>query len=211
MGTYTDDSKVRVFYRGNTKTCGRCHKVALSCPGEAVARNCAAGGGTKIFLSDHMKEVWREVGFVPMTFVLDEDDKTEDDIQQAVKDAPVLSNIKLPATIERPEPESKDIEHLNGISVKNFPLKLEEKEILTFLINYGLPTTHHSCNINFNNGTKSTGVVIEELSVTDVQTLYKSIHFPETNQKFFDVPLYCKAIRNMTPKKAENTIDDKKR
>ena len=49
MGTYhiIDGSKVRVFYRGNTKTCGRCHKIASSCPGEAVARNCAAGGGTK--------------------------------------------------------------------------------------------------------------------------------------------------------------------
>ena len=191
MGTYhiIDGSKVRVFYRGNSKTCGHCHKVASSCPGEAVARNCKAGGGIQVFLSDHMKEVWSEVGFVPMTFELDEDDKTEDDVQQAVIDAPVLTNIKLPTTLERPEPESRDIEHFNGISVKNFPLKLDEKEILTFLINYGLPTTHDSLNINFNKGTKSTGVVIEGLSVTDVQTLYKSIHFPDTKQKFFDVPL----------------------
>ena len=52
--------------------------------------------------------------------------------------------------------------------------------------------------------------MIEELSVTDVQTLYKSIHFPETNQKFFDVPLYCKAIQNMTPKKTETTVNDEK-
>ena len=36
-----------------------------------------------------MKEVWSKVGFVPMTFELDEDDKTEDDIQQAVIDAPI--------------------------------------------------------------------------------------------------------------------------
>ena len=47
MGTYhiIDGSKVRVFYRGNKKTCGRCHKVASLCPGEAVARNCAGKGG----------------------------------------------------------------------------------------------------------------------------------------------------------------------
>ena len=104
MGTYhiIDGSKVRVFYRGNSKTCGRCHKVASSCPGEAVARNCKAGGGIQVFLSDHMKEVWSEVGFVPMTFELDEDDKTEDDVQQAVINAPVLTNIKLPTTLERP-------------------------------------------------------------------------------------------------------------
>ena len=93
-----------------------------------------------------MNEVWNEVGFVPVTFELDENDKTEDDVQQAAKDAPVLSNMKLPTNLERPEPESRDIENFNGISVKNFPLKLDEKEILNFLINYVLPTTHDKTN-----------------------------------------------------------------
>ena len=209
MGTYhiIDGSKVRIFYRGNKKTCGHCHKVAAICPGEAVAKNCAAGGGTRVFLSDHMREVWNEVGFVPVTFELDEDDKTEDDIQQAARDAPVLNNSKLPTTIERPEPESRDIEQFNGVSVKNFPTKLDEKEILTFLINYGLPTTHDSVHININKEGKSTGVIIDDLGTTAVQTLYNSIHFPVTKQKFFDVPLYCKPIRNMTPTKVVSSKD----
>ena len=59
MGTFhiIDGSKVRIFYRGNKKTCGRCHRVASLCPGEAISRNCAAGGGPMVFLSDHMKEL----------------------------------------------------------------------------------------------------------------------------------------------------------
>ena len=49
-------------------------KVASSCPEETFVRNCAAGGGVNVFLSDHMKKVWCEVGFVPVTFELDEND-----------------------------------------------------------------------------------------------------------------------------------------
>ena len=155
-----------------------------------------------------MREVWNEVGFVPVTFELDEHDKTEDDIQQAIRDATVLNNIKLPTNIKRPEPESRDIKHFNGVSVKNFPSKLDEKAILTFLINYGLPTTHDSVHININKEGKNTGVIIDGLGTTAVQRLYNSIHFPLTKQKFFDVPLYCKPIRNMTPTKVVSSKDD---
>ena len=54
MGTYhiIDGSKVRVFYRGNKKTCGRCHKSSRECPGEAIAKNCEAKGGDRIHLSE---------------------------------------------------------------------------------------------------------------------------------------------------------------
>ena len=40
MGTYhfLDGSKVRIFYRGNDKTCGRCHAPARTCPCEGTAR-----------------------------------------------------------------------------------------------------------------------------------------------------------------------------
>ena len=56
MGTYhlIDGCKIRVYYRGNKKTCGRCHKLASECPGDAVAKNCALGGGDCVSLSDHM-------------------------------------------------------------------------------------------------------------------------------------------------------------
>ena len=44
MGTYhlIDGCRTRVFYRGNHKTCGRCHKTAKDCPGEGLAKDCEA-------------------------------------------------------------------------------------------------------------------------------------------------------------------------
>ena len=52
MGTFhiVDGNKVKIFYRGNKKTCGRCHKKAHDCPGDAVARNCALAGGERVLL-----------------------------------------------------------------------------------------------------------------------------------------------------------------
>ena len=47
-------------------------------------------------------------------------------------------------------------------------------------------------------------MVIDGLNKSDVEAIFKAIHFHETNQKLFDVPLYCKAIKNMTPKKSHN-------
>ena len=67
-------------------------KVASSCPEETFVRNCAAGGGVKVFLSVHTKKVWSEVGSVPVTSW-----RTEEDVQHA----PVLGNSMLPTTIER--------------------------------------------------------------------------------------------------------------
>ena len=204
-----DGSKVRIFYRGNKKTCGRCHRVATLCQGEAISKNCAAAGGPRVFLSDHMKELWKDVGFVPNTFELEDEDKTEDDIQQAVKDAPVLSIDKLPPTIKRQEPNDRDIENFNGITVKNLPTDLEEEEIITFLVNHGMPDTPAHNHITINKGKNNTSVVIDGLNKTDVQTMYQSIHFHAIKQKFFNVPLYCKAMRNMTPKKPDNSMAQK--
>ena len=39
---------------------------------------------------------------------------------------------------------------------------------------------------------------------------FKSINFPEIKQKFFDNPIYCKPLRNMTPEKPSHPLNDKK-
>ena len=67
MGTfhYLDGSKVRIFYRGNTKTCGRCHRSSYSCPGKGIAKDCQNAGGPKVYLNDHMQRLWSEIGFNP--------------------------------------------------------------------------------------------------------------------------------------------------
>ena len=48
MGTYhfLDGARVRIFYRGNEKTCGRCHNTASrGCKGAGIARDCEEQGG----------------------------------------------------------------------------------------------------------------------------------------------------------------------
>ena len=47
MGTYhyLDGERIRVFYRGNYKTCGRCHKCSTVCPGVGIAKVCQEFGG----------------------------------------------------------------------------------------------------------------------------------------------------------------------
>ena len=101
MGNYhiVDGNKVRIFYRGNGKTCARCHKSARDCPGEALAKNCSAAGGERVLLSDHMKKLWSQVGFTPVSFELDEEDKIDDDVHQAVVDAPVLEKERFPPNL----------------------------------------------------------------------------------------------------------------
>jgi hypothetical protein len=201
MGTYhlNDVSKVRVFYRGNRKTWGRCHKLDNDCPGEAIAKNCAAGGGDRVFLSDHMKKLWAEVGFVPTLFALDESDKSEDDIQQANKDTTTLSKDRFPSLRQIQEPSKRDIELFDGICVKNFPKTLDEKEILTFLTDHGIPLEHGAEKIRIKRGERNSSVIVNDLSPTEVQTIFDSIHFHKSKIMFFEVPLFCKPLRNMTP------------
>ena len=68
-------------------------------------------------------------------------------------------------------------------------------------MNHGLPGEHGIENIRINKAVRNTWVVIDCLSPSDVQTIFNSINYHETKQKFFDAPLYCKALRNMTPVK----------
>ena len=65
MGTYhyLDGERIRVYYRGNTKTCGRCHRSGQQCRGGGIARECQAEGGARKDLLEHMREIWQQIGF----------------------------------------------------------------------------------------------------------------------------------------------------
>ena len=60
----------------------------------------------------------------------------------------------------------------------------------------------------------ATSIVIDGLSSSKAMTMLKEINFNETKQKHFEVPLYCKVLRNLTPEKKpvnkvmENRDDD---
>ena len=107
MGTFhfIDGSKVKVFYRGNIKTCARCHKSAANCPGGAIARECLAQGGVKVDLAHHMKTVWELIGFTPTTFVLPTEDKV--DSAKFEGDLVVSEKSSFERHIDRPDLKAK--------------------------------------------------------------------------------------------------------
>ena len=208
MGTYhlIDGCKVRVYYRGNKKTCGRCQKTAGDCPGNGIARECGDNGGDRVMLSEHMKALWSRVGFVPIAFELHSDGNVEDDGEQVS----MIRDTKFQPTIDRPKPTSRDIEFSNGVILRNIPIAIEETEILPFLGNHGVPHDHPQGNIKINRRDKNTSVTIEGISPTQVETIVKAIHFPESQTKFFGNPVYCKPLRSMTPEKPSLIQNDEK-
>ena len=201
MGTYhlIDGNKVRVFYRGNKKSCGKCHKFMNECPAQDTAKNCPLD---RVLLSDHMKYLWEEISFVPIAFELEEEEKIEDVHQQAMKDT-TISDHRFPPSMNRAEPSERDVELINGVTIKNFPKELEDKEIIEFLLNH-VPSEYDIKNIQINKGFKNISVLVENISPDQFKNIFDRIHFHETKQTFFGVPLYCKPIRNMTPEKKQD-------
>ena len=201
MGTYhlIDGNKVRVFYRGNKKSCGKCHKFMNECPAQDTAKNCPLD---RVLLSDHMKYLWEEISFVPIAFELEEEEKIEDVHQQAMKDT-TISDHRFPPSMNRAEPSERDVELINGVTIKNFPKELEDKEIIEFLLNH-VPSEYDIKNIQINKGFKNISVLVENISPEQCKNIFDSIDFHETKETFFGVPLYCKPIRKMTPEKKQD-------
>ena len=76
MGSYhiIDGEKVSVKYRGQDKTCARCHKTESVCTGKAMARDCTSD---RVLLSTHMEEHWEKVGYRPDSIELNEGDELD--------------------------------------------------------------------------------------------------------------------------------------
>ena len=115
----------------------------------------AVGGGPRVLLSEHMKELWKEIGFTPISYELDFSDKAEDENVQSKNDAAMIRENHFPALIKRPEHSKRDIEEVVGIAVKNFPKSLEENQILEFLQSKGLPEEHSKEKVTLNKGSMS--------------------------------------------------------
>ena len=124
-----------------------------------------------------------------------------------VYDKPIKDAEKFSPKIVRPQPEMKDILKYEGLVVKNFPKDLKDEEIVTFVKSVGGEGLQENTEIRLEKNNKNNSATIEPLSAVAVQSMIKLIHFPETKKKFFDVPLYCRAVRAMTPEKpADSTI-----
>ena len=64
MGSFhiIDGEKVSVKYRGQIRSCARCHQQETNCPGKGVARDCTS---ERVLLSTHMQEHWKDVNYTP--------------------------------------------------------------------------------------------------------------------------------------------------
>ena len=197
MGTYhfIDGSRIRVFYRGNTKTCGRCHKSSGQCPGDGVARECEEQGGERVHLSDHMRSLWAFINFNPTSFKLPE--TTED--MAGGGDKPI-SDVRIPKVIQAPMSEA-DKGKLVGIRINNFPLEMSEEEILEFL------KENVSRDIGVQNleiiksGRNSSVSITSGLTSEIILAAMAAIDFKESRKIILEKPLYCRPIRNITPVK----------
>ena len=116
-----------------------------------------------------MRWLWSQVGFTPSSFEFDDVDKM-DDIQQAEKDT-MLENNGFMTGIKSQEPTERDIDRSDGITIKNIPLTVDDKDICDFLFGHGLPEDHDIENIRINRGDRKTCVLIEGLNPPEVRDL----------------------------------------
>ena len=206
MGTYhiIDSSKVRVFYMGNKKTCGRCHQFAGTCPGGGMAKECEEKEGPRVILVEHMKKVWDMIQFKPANFELEHLETEADQAERATDGIPIKEAEKFSPIAVKPQPIEKDIQKYEGLLIKNFPKTMMDEDIIAFLKEIGGEDLGEGSEVKFEKNDKNITVSIESLTPGTVQRLIKLVHFPETKQKFFNVPLYCRAIRTLTPAKSTN-------
>ena len=204
MGSYhfLDGEVVRVFYRGNSETCGRCHQVARNCPGRGKKKECKELGGKFLHISEHMKELWDAIDFVPTGFELPAVEADSEENLASGGDVSILETKTFKNFAEKPVPTEQDLQKYQGINISNFPPHLSETDIFTFLIEKGLPKDLNMNSIHLLKTDKNIKILINDsLDWETVQTLTKSIHFHDSHQMFWDTPLFCKPIRQLTPMK----------
>ena len=205
MGTFhfLDGAKVRIFYRGNSKTCARCHKVSGVCPGGGYAKECHNQDGQKVDLADHMRVLWQEIDFNPTTFELPAQADPEADQNEVVGDIGISEDTTFRRSIERPQMTDEDIKKVVGIQIKNLPPTMSNAEVAAFLQEkvdkditierVSIMKNEHSINASIENGLEGATVI----------NAAKEIEFRQSKKKFFGKPLYCRILKNLTPEKTD--------
>ena len=197
MGTYhiIDGERVKVFYRGNKKTCARCHRFGEHCPGGGSAQDCEEAGGPKVSLASHMKELWGKLKFVPSNFELVAEMIEDNDV-------PICDRANFPPLVDKNYQSDTDPNKLTGLSINNFPLETLEDDICNFLLQTGGKSSKkYVKKAKFSKTRKNQIVTIEPLPASMITKFHEALNFPDTNEKHFGVPLYCRPIRRLTPNK----------
>ena len=213
MGTYhfLDGAKVRVFYRGNIKTCGRCHKESRNCAGGGFAKDCQASGGVRIDLADHMKELWAEIDFSPTTFKLpamveNEEGSDHNDATKEEGDRKIREDASFRRQIDRPQLTEDDIKKITGLKIRNLPLELSDELVLDFFKETvdkdikieSLKIVRTERNIQAS--------VVSGLGGEKVVDAVNKIDFEKTGRKILDRKLYCNILKDLTPAKKDQPI-----
>ena len=214
MGTYhfLDGERLRVYYRGNRKTCGRCHKVANLCPGGGIAKECQEMGGQRVGLIEHMKILWDKIGFSPTTFKIPEKEIDTEEIngENLNGDQKILDMVNFPRKIVPPTLREEEKDKISGVRITNFPLEVTEDDVLKFL-RAKVDKTITPDNLVITKDHRSSIVLLSPGQ--DKSVIFKAkeiLDFNETHKIVYpDRKLYAKLQRTLTPVKSANSTTEK--
>ena len=228
MGTfhYLDGARIKIFYKGNLFTCGRCHRGSNSCKGEAIAKTCMEKGGQRVSLFDHMRTLWDQIDFHPTSFKLPEEEEESGNTDSNGKregDKEIVELPTVPAVVN-PNVIEEDPEKYVGLGINNLPPDITESEILKFLKD----EVHEDLEmVNFNvlrpdgtrNGTKVE--IFSGLSGPTICAAHRKLDSKVNPQKktkiywpqYKQLPVYLTKRKNLTPppKQPERKIHDDKK
>ena len=214
MGTfhYLDGAKIKIFYKGNLFTCGRCHRGRNSCKGEAIAKTCMEKGGQRVSLFDHMRTLWSQIDFHPTSFKLPEQEEESGETDTGERkdgDKEIVEISTIPATVI-PNVIEENPEKFVGLGINNLPPDITDSEILKFLKD----EVHEDLEmVNYNilrpdatrNGTKVE--IFSGLSGATICAAYRKLDSnvnPEKKTRIYwpqykQLPVYLTRRKNLTP------------
>ena len=183
MGSYhiIDGEKVSVKYRGQARTCARCHSTESVCPGKAIARECTSN---RVLLSAHMEDHWKKVGYKPDSCDMNEVDELDVQVGQQEPE-------KVPEDTLRPDHTEK----YRSVLIKGFSKEAEEQEVYNILLEGGLPDTYKKEDIQKNE--KNGQLVIDDLDSVVCLSLASHIN----GKRFFGRNVYVTSVVQKTPTK----------
>ena len=157
LGTYhiIDGEKVTIKYRGQIKTCAKCHQNQSICPGKGLARDCTAD---RILLSDHMRQHWQEINFNPSSTEMNDVDILTDEELEKVSD----HSSKKPELVFK-EPAADILEKCTGIVIPGIKKDCDISDFLDCLKACGLPEQYGLEDFHFKENRRSKTVTIHDL------------------------------------------------
>ena len=158
IGSYhiIDGERVSIRYRGQIKTCNKCHKVETECSGKGMAKDWSAD---RVLLSTQMKDYWEEIGYKPPNTNINRDDPDE----KVEEIAAITFNDKIHPSAPAFNPEPSEAAKYTGIVVKGFDKKKTGQDVIKELIKFGLPEEYNENDIQIKEGYNSNTIYIHEL------------------------------------------------